>query len=103
MAPKLLKKKDKREAEKKACELLKKVGLEDKGEGIVYECFETNDCTAYPSQYCVDNCNVPVEGLSVDNKYAWWLRSINPNSTTRVKWVKGESIYVKNMCYLRRT
>ena len=30
MAPKLLKKKDKREAEKKACELLKKVGLEDK-------------------------------------------------------------------------
>ena len=30
MAPKLLKKKDKREAEKKACELLKKVVLEDK-------------------------------------------------------------------------
>ena len=30
MAPKLLKKKDNREAEKKACELLKKVGLEDK-------------------------------------------------------------------------
>lgn len=30
MAPKLLKKKDKREAEKKACELLKKVALEDK-------------------------------------------------------------------------
>lgn len=30
MAPKLLKKQDKREAEKKACELLRKVGLEDK-------------------------------------------------------------------------